>query len=223
MLNKFFIAFLLWVGIPAGMLLSQSNPEAFLFSEPMPFVITQDSRLWLEGSANVVDFECHATSMVARGGLEGLDTLSAVPAPHGDLILEVRVPVGDLNCGRNGINRDMRNTLNASRFPYIVYTYSQNELLGLTTENDMFVFDINTWGSLQISGKDRSEEIRIKGEFLGPWRFRIRGSHEVRMSDFGLTPPSPMMGLIKVDDTLVVHFDVTLCLRSCAPMANLNP
>jgi len=221
-LNKYLIVLLFWASIPSGML-AQASEASFLFDEPMPFVITQNSRLWLEGSASVVDFQCHASSIITRGALEGLDTLSQVPAPHGELTLQVRVPVGDLDCGRSGINRDMRNTLNARSHPYIVYTLDSNELLGLTTEDELFVFDINTWGKLQISGHERTEKIRVTGKFLGPWQFQIRGSHLVKMSDYGLTPPSPMMGLIKVDDTMEVHFDVTFCLRSCEPMTRLRP
>lgn len=69
------------------MLFAQANNGApVLFNEPMPFVLTQDSRLWLEGSASVVDFECRAVELSTRGGLEGLDTLSQVPAPHGESI-----------------------------------------------------------------------------------------------------------------------------------------
>jgi polyisoprenoid-binding protein YceI len=144
-----------------------------------------------------------------------MDTLAVVPVPHGDIHLEVHIPVAKMDCGRNGINRDMKNTLDASRFPFITYKLERNQLQGLNTADDYFVFDINTWGKLQISGNERTEEIPIKGTFLGPWRFRVQGAHRVNMRDFGLQPPSPMMGLIKVDDMLTVHFDVTFCLRSC--------
>jgi hypothetical protein len=36
------------------------------------------------------------------------------------------------------------------------------------------------------------------------------------MSEFGLEPPSPMMGLIKVNDEMIVNFDVILTLKDPA-------
>lgn len=116
----------------------------------------------------------------------------------------------------------MKSTLNARSHPYITYKLSRNELQRSSTENELFVFEISTWGNLEISGHQREEKIEVTGVFLGPWQFRVRGSHEINMSDFGLTPPSPMMGLIKVNDTLTVNFDVTFCLRSCDTIVQLR-
>ncbi|KPP97071.1 MAG: YceI-like domain [Bacteroidetes bacterium HLUCCA01] len=221
--NKLFIVVLLVAAVftpreTAG----QPNGAPVIFAERMPFAVLPESRLWLEGSANVVDFSCRATEITTYGGLAGLDTLSRVPAPHGDVMLEVHIPVDKLDCGRGGINRDMKNTLNFRQHPYITYRLDRNQLMGLEVDDELFVFDISTWGGLTISGNEKQEEIQVEGKFLGPWQFRIRGSHRIAMSEFGLTPPSPMMGLIKVDDTLVVHFDVTLCLRSCDTVVQLQ-
>lgn len=213
---------MMMMSIPSGVLIGQVSEGEFIFNDPMPFVLTTDSKVWLEGSANVINFECRATEITTFGSLAGLDTLSQVPAPHGDINLEVRIPVRELDCGRSGINRDMRNTLNVSQHPFITYKLDRNSLIGLTTEDELFVFDIDTWGNLQISGNDREEQIHVIGKFLGPWQFQIKGSHDIKMSEFGLVPPSPMMGLIKVDDTMTVHFDVTFCLRSCDTVVKLN-
>lgn len=197
-------------------------PRPLIFDQPMPFVITPDSKIWLEGKANVVNFTCKATEIETTGRLAGLDTTSTVPSPHGDVNLQVKIPVHKLNCGRQGINRDMKQTLNANEHPYITYKLDRNQLNSAQFKDGLMQFDIQTWGGLHISGTDKTEEIQVNGQFLGPWQFRITGSHQVSMSEYGLTPPSPMMGLIRVEDKLEVHFDVTFCLRSCDSVVQLN-
>ena len=39
---------------------------------------------------------------------------------------------------------------------------------------------------------------------------RVKGSKEILMSDFGVRPPTLMMGTLKVRDRVVVNFDVVL-------------
>jgi hypothetical protein len=164
--------------------------EPVVFGEIMPFVMTKNSSIWLEGSANVVNFECRVTELRTEGGLVGMDTLSAVPVPHGDIRLEVHIPVDRMDCGRSVINRDMRQTLISEVFPYIVYSLDQNQMQGMNMVDGHFEFDIKTWGKLKITNNEREEEIAIKGTFLGPWRFRVQGAHQVNMRDYGLEPPS---------------------------------
>jgi hypothetical protein len=219
-----FFGILIISAMPVQPVYAQNDQESapVLFEEIMPFVITTGSSIWLEGSASVVNFECRVRELRTVGGLVGMDTLAAVPRPHGNIHLEVHIPIDKMDCGRSGINRDMKNTLDAARFPYIIYHLERNIMRGYFQDNEHHVFDINTWGKLQISGQERMEEIPIKGTFLGPWRFRIEGAHRVNMRDFGIEPPTPMMGLIKVDEMLTVHFDVTLCLRSCEAMVILE-
>ena len=39
---------------------------------------------------------------------------------------------------------------------------------------------------------------------------RVRGSEEIVMTEFGVKPPSLMMGTMKVRDRVVVQYDVLL-------------
>jgi hypothetical protein len=195
-----------------------TSAEAFPFNTPQPLKLAPGSRIWLNGSSNVIDFTCEVGEMHLVGEMAALSAV-ATPGvhganpPHGAVSLRLRIPVDKLDCGQRGINKDMMNTLNATRFPYIEYTLGPNRLIQSHDLEDRFFMDIETTGSLTISGHSRTERIEVEGEFLGPWRFRIRGCHGVEMPDYGLTPPSPMFGMIKVDSHLVVNFDVTLMLE----------
>lgn len=209
-----------WAVLMLGVLFSEVRAQAVDakvmpvgLSEPaFSIEVRQESKIWLEGSANVVDFACHASQISSQGTISGLDTSRVSPGAHGAVVLEVRIPVSNLDCGKPPINRDMRNTLNASKHPLITYRLDRNRLIRAIGEGMSSVFEIETFGELVISGTSRMERIVVRGEFLGPWQFRITGSHRIHMPDYNLVPPSPMFGLIKVSDELVVHFDVVLSL-----------
>lgn len=179
----------------------------------VPLAIDPASRVWLDGSANIVDFTCVAGIIESNGFLNGFNAQSEGGRPHGEVQLQVSIPIKNLNCGKPPINRDMRRTLNADSHPFIVYTLGDNKLVDPSNRNLNGSFDIETFGELNISGKTRTEKIIVKGQFIGTWQFRVTGAHTIQMSDYGLEPPSPMMGLIKVNDELTVHFDVILTLK----------
>ncbi|MGH9361260.1 MAG: hypothetical protein ACRD2T_05030, partial [Thermoanaerobaculia bacterium] len=50
------------------------------------------------------------------------------------------------------------------------------------------------------------------GERLGLGRYRITGALELKMTDFGIQPPTALMGLIRAGDGLRVRFDLRLAL-----------
>lgn len=180
---------------------------------PLPIKVDPASRVWLQGSANIVDFECNAGLIDSEGTITGLDTTTEHRGAHGPVVLEVRIPIQQMNCGKSGINRDMRRTLNADSHPYIVYRLGANRLIGTKNSGNKMVFEIETFGELEISGVEKTRKIIVEGEFIGDWKFRVKGMHPVQMSEYSLDPPSPLMGLIRVNDELQVHFDVILTLR----------
>ncbi len=230
-MNRFFFT-ALWLAIVLGLLSVEVQAQSFSvisnsqsaktttdIIERVPISITPTSRVWLDGSANIIDFSCAAGMIESSGFLLDMNLQvlrSGQGRPHGDIELHVKIPVNELNCGKAPINRDMRKTLNADEYPVIEYKLLSSQLMCCTDDFLPQTMEIETVGNLTLSGKTRQERIIISGQFIGTYLFRITGSHLVRMSEFGLEPPSPMMGLIKVNDEMIVNFDVILTLKDPA-------
>lgn len=230
-MNRFVLSGL-WLVIVLGLLSMEVRAQSFSgqarsqtvktttdIIERVPIKIDPASRVWLDGSANVVDFRCAAGIIDSEGYLEDVNLQimkSGSGRPHGDIILHVKIPVKQLNCGKAPINRDMRKTLNADEFPVIEYVLLSSQLMCCTDDFLPKTMEIETVGNLTLSGNTREERIIISGQFIGTYQFRITGSHVIKMSEFGLEPPSPMMGLIKVHDQMIVNFDVILTLKDPA-------
>ena len=219
----------LWLVIVLGLLSMEVRAQSFSGSanvrpanttsdiiKQVPITIEPASGVWLDGSANVVDFRCAAGIIQSEGHLKDVNLQifrSGEGRPHGDIVLHVKIPVQQLNCGKAPINRDMRKTLNADEFPVIEYRLLSSQLMCCTDDFLPQTMEIETVGNLTLSGNTREEKIIISGQFIGTYQFRITGSHVVKMSEFGLEPPSPMLGLIKVNDEMIVNFDVILTLK----------
>ncbi len=118
----------------------------------------------------------------------------------------LRVKAAALRTGDDGRDRDMRRTLAVERFPEIRFTVERIEAsFPSVADRSDVLLTIN--GLMSIRGVERAMvfpgRARIRDEKL--W---VRGEGELKMSAFGIRPPSRFF--FDVKDTLLVSFDLTL-------------
>src|SRR5208282_5876100 len=66
-----------------------------------------------------------------------------------------------------------------------------------------------TSGQLTIAGQ--SKPVTMDVEFrLSPDGVTVKGSYTLKMSDYGIKPPTLMLGAIKVRDPVTIRFDLVL-------------
>jgi polyisoprenoid-binding protein YceI len=120
--------------------------------------------------------------------------------------MEVRVAVSGLKSGESGLDKNMRNAMSAEKFPEVVYKLGHYEL-GKPSESGAIV--AKTAGELTIAG--RTKTVSMDVEFrLGAGQAEALGSCTLNMSDYGITPPTLMLGAIKVRDPVTIRFDLLL-------------
>lgn len=177
------------------------------FAAPPQIMIQPDSRVWVEGGSTVRDWSCAAAEVggtVAPGpGAAALrvDDLGAAVAS-----VELRIPVARLDCGNGTMDGHLRKTLRASEHETIVFrmqSYSSSAAVeGVST--------LELRGTLTIAGAERPVVIKADAMRESDGTLRVQGSHPIRMSQWGVKPPSLMLGTMKVRDDVVVHFDMKL-------------
>lgn len=117
--------------------------------------------------------------------------------------MEVVIPVASLKSGENGLDKNMRKTLSANKFPNILYKLTKYEL----GKAEAGVVPAKTTGELTIAGQTKMVSIDV--EFRpGPDGVSVKGSYALNMSDYGIKPPTLMLGTIKVRDPVTVRFDL---------------
>lgn len=213
--------------IAAVLVLAASSPGA---SETL-FTPGAASRLILDGSSNVTDWRCSGTTLDAELTVAApIGKINAVmdriedgnigvwmhdpaagrfPAPK----FRLRVPVSSLRCGNPMMERDMSRALKADVYPSIEF-----QLTGLRGgvhhDIDRNTYSARIAGELVLAGSRREVELDIVASRTAPNRFRIRAELPLRMTDFGITPPTALFGMVKARNELVVRFDMTLQVSS---------
>ena len=163
------------------------------------------SRLWINGSSTVRSFECSATSFDTD--IQSAPGTVAVLATGEKVVtaVEVTIPAAKLDCKNGTMNEHMLKALKAKANPNIVFALASYDLV---PQNDDLRITLN--GQLPIGGVTKAVTIATAAKAEADGTLRVAGTHEVRMTEFGLKPPSLMLGTMKVDEKVKVSFDLLL-------------
>lgn len=160
------------------------------------FRVLPESQFLLEGTSTLGAYSCASNQVRGEGA----------PRPDGQLAAEVRVPVAAFRCDNRQMTSDFRHALRGERYPEIRFRVHRARIMGPP--------DATGWaraeaeGSLVVAGQERSVTLPVAGQMLPDGKVRVRGEHPLRMTDFGITPPTALMGLVRAHDRLTVRFDL---------------
>jgi len=196
-------------GLLAGLGGAQAKPGS------LRLPVRADSRLWLEGTSNVKDWTCRATSM------EALIAIDAASADSHDNVavskslrgVDVIVPVRMLKCGDRHMEANMYTALKAPELPEMSYIVADFELAPVLTDDGM---TIEATGKMSIAGVERPVRMTVKTERLPDGTRRARGTVPIRMSDFGIVPPRHWFGILKTGDKVMVQFEIFVSPQALA-------
>jgi uncharacterized protein YbaA (DUF1428 family) len=168
--------------------------------------VIPESRLWIAGTSTVRGFECKASAFDATIESTLPGAVSAVLA--GDKAVgavELKVPVARLDCGNGTMNEHMLKALKAKDNPTIVFKVSSYDL---AKSGD--AVQVKMVGELTLGGVTKPVTITAAASEGGSGTLRVTGAHEIRMTEYGLKPPSLFLGTMKVNELVKVNFDFVL-------------
>jgi polyisoprenoid-binding protein YceI len=183
--------------------LTHAQISARSFSAMRHLAVRGDSRLWIEGSSNLRDWSCEATALDAA-----IDVDSRASFENGVAELrrvQVRVPVSALKCGRDQMDRIMYKALRADDAPECRHIVGSFDVV--TTDGDG-EFALKTLGRLRVAGHEKAVRLDVDVEQLPDGTLRAQGALPILMTDYGITPPTALFGVIRTDNRIVVKFDL---------------
>lgn len=184
---------LMAIVVPAG--IAWTADRAGLALQP-------ESRLWVEGTSSVRSYTCRAArvdgTVTTRPGSTSL-ALAELEKTVKDA--EVTVAVAGLECGNGTMNGHLRKALDAEKHPRITYR--------ITSYDAAADGKVKLNGTLEIAGTEKPVSIDASATHEAG-KLRVQGSRQIKMTDFGVRPPTLMMGTMRVHDPVTVHFDVLL-------------
>lgn len=188
-------------------------PIALLLGQPTGVVkknaslqILDKSQLYLEGKSNVNEFTCHCEQdfypLKADFTLDSERTL----ADFYDLTLNVSTQ--QLDCGHKIMNKDLQKTLQVDQHPYIQVALHKVHLNASKTELNQYWTHFLAETNLTIVGNTCAFKIPVMAKRVGAQTYHFKSFYEIRLSEFGVEAPTALLGMVKVEDTFMIHFDL---------------
>lgn len=169
--------------------------------------ILPSSKVWVEGNSTVRRYKCDAARVNGSVATDPTGSSTALAdlqkAVRG---AELSIPVADLACGDNTMDGHMRKALKAESHPTISFQLTSHEVLQQGADKGT----VKLTGKLNIAGKENVITMSADATQEANGALRVKGSKELKMTDFGVKPPTLMLGTLKVHDPVTVHFDVLL-------------
>jgi polyisoprenoid-binding protein YceI len=179
-------------------------------------MVQPQSMLQIQGKTNVNSFQCYCAppASVVGFNVESSSETQKINFKKAELTVLTK----SLDCRHKIMNRDMYQTLKAEHYPTITLSISQ-VLIPIHSINArwiMFRFKrlihipIATEAYLTLAGMKRKIDllVTISQPFSNIYRFTAKKS--LLLTDFGLTPPTALMGMVKVKNEIILDIDLYL-------------
>lgn len=169
----------------------------------------EESRLWIEGSSNVNQFECRAEEYAGEATLPGTENSPSSPltATNELLSIKIDIQVDSIECGKRKMNQDLQKALKAEQFPEITFLFQEANIIS-EPRNTGDGFQLEVRGLLTVAGTTKEINFTTEAYYTGKNRVRAQGGTTINMTDFGVQPPTALMGLIRANEELTVNFDL---------------
>lgn len=152
----------------------------------------------LNGSSNIHDW----TMKSSGSGLEGTFTLDPTTKQvEGIAPLTFNLPVKNLKSDEGLLNSRAYDALKADKNPN--FTFKLNNVTAQGAQ-------LNLVGQLTISGNTREITLPVTVKKNADGSQLLSGAKKIKMSEWGVKPPSYMLGVMKVYDDLTINYTVHL-------------
>lgn len=148
------------------------------------------------GTTNVHDFKTKVTQAKGEAVVNANKELQS---------LVVEIPVRSIKSGEKLMDTKTYEAFNVENNPNI--TFKLVEVNTLHIEGNQV--SVTLTGNLTMAGVTRKISIKSNGSATKAGVYEFTGSVALKMTDFKMSPPTAMMGLMKVGDAITLKYDVS--------------
>lgn len=152
----------------------------------------------IEGTSTLHDWKMEGTTISGSVSAPPIEQwTNTAPATEAS----ISIPVTSIKSEHAKMDKLMAEALKAGTNPMIRY-----ELTNAVLAQPGTAFVLNTRGKLTIAGVTRDVEMQITGNRNANNTYTLTGQLPIRMSDYGIKPPTAMLGTIKTGNDVKVTF-----------------
>ena len=173
-------------------------------------------RVSISGTSNIHPYTASTTNVrmvraqlangVAAGGWSDVLKPGALEA------FEIAIPAATLSSPKDGIDKTMHKALKAEGHPDITFRLARLEAGAAPGA-------LRGVGTLEIAGVAREVALELKTQESGS-TLAVKGELQLLMTDYGITPPKAMLGMLKTDPRVTITFETVLALPQAPASTN---
>ena len=157
-----------------------------------------NSALTIDGTSNIHDWQITAESQEGK---------LVADFENGDLLkiqqLDFSVKAESLKSGKNSMDKNTYKALNTGKHKQIIFKLSSVKSINCSNTKSCKVV---ATGNLTIAGTSKPIEITFDMN-IAETRIALSGSKTIKMTDFGVDPPTAVFGTITTGDSVDIKFE----------------
>jgi polyisoprenoid-binding protein YceI len=174
-------------------------PQLVMAQATYKLVQSQDVAIKVLGSSNIHDWVMTSTAMQSQGDFTvDARTLKALHT------FGFQLAVKSLKSDHASMDTRTYKAVNASKYPIISYKLTDAEV----TPVEKGKYLIKTKGSLTIAGETQTISMDVTAIVNADNSITCTGSKKVQLTDYGIKPPTFMLGSMKVTNDLTIQFNL---------------
>jgi polyisoprenoid-binding protein YceI len=189
--------------------------------ETARIAVSPESKLWIDGTSNLHAWTCRAERLDASIDLDAAAISQlATAAPKALKRVQVKVPVKSLKCGHGAMDDNLYKALNADATPDISYILATFEAAPGDAKDS---FTLHTIGTLTVAGKENKISLDVEATRMPDGSVKAKGMVPIKMTDYGIKPPTAIFGRLKTGDEVKINFELTVGAKAIAAATGGQP
>jgi hypothetical protein len=166
------------------------------------------ARVTLAGTSNIHAYT--ASTTIVRVTRAEVSPAVAGPAFWDEIVkpgslqaFEIAIPAARLASDKDGLDKNMHKALKVQEFPDITFRLARVEPGAAGA--------LKAIGILKIAGVEREVALDLKAR-RNESSLTVKGELKLLMTDYGIKPPTAMLGMLKTDPKVTVTFETVLAI-----------
>lgn len=186
-----------------GLMLSVQAVDAQ--NSDIEFTLDSGHEMLIDGTSNVRDWDADVNTVNATFVLSMFDLsdLTSLTADHFKT-MELSIPVEDIESDSGRLTRNLQDYLEVDDHSLI--TFKMNGIESVSVDGDSAKITAN--GVINAAGVDHETTMNVTAT-VNNGKVTFSGIQELLMTDFGIDPPTAMLGSIRARDEISIIYSLT--------------
>jgi polyisoprenoid-binding protein YceI len=159
-------------------------------------IIPQSALVSIHGTSSVHDWDMKVTKVNSEFGINASKQITT---------LSVKIPITSIKSGKGIMDGKTYDAFDAKKNPNIVFQLTEASSTKWSDKET----EITVTGNLSMAGETRKISFKTLAKITKTGDYELKGTVPLKMTDYGMIPPTAFFGTMKTGDAVSIKFDVT--------------